>query len=75
MQETPIHAVKEIPAYAGMTVFRTTLKCNAECTLTVIQVDGHSRMIDLLMILIVEQSSLIVILNFAFELHNFHSLE
>jgi len=25
MQESPVHAVKEIPAYAGMTVFRTTL--------------------------------------------------
>jgi len=25
MQETPVHAVKEIPAFAGMTVFRTTL--------------------------------------------------
>jgi len=26
MQESPVHAVKEIPAYAGMTVFRTTIK-------------------------------------------------
>jgi len=25
MQESPVHAVKEIPTYAGMTVFRTTL--------------------------------------------------
>jgi len=25
MQESPVHAVKEIPAYEGMTVFRTTL--------------------------------------------------
>jgi len=25
MQESPVHAVKEIPAFAGMTVFRTTL--------------------------------------------------
>jgi len=25
MQESPVHAIKEIPAYAGMTVFRTTL--------------------------------------------------
>jgi len=26
MQESQVHAVKEIPAYAGMTVFRTTIK-------------------------------------------------
>jgi len=25
MQKSPVHAVKEIPAYAAMTVFRTTL--------------------------------------------------
>jgi len=25
MQESPVHAVKEIPANAGMTVIRTTL--------------------------------------------------
>ena len=25
IQESPVHAVKEIPAYTGMTVFRTTL--------------------------------------------------
>jgi len=26
MQESPVYAVYEIPAYAGMTVFRTTVE-------------------------------------------------
>ena len=30
MQESPVHAVKEIPANAGMTVFRTTLDSKIE---------------------------------------------